>query len=111
MAPKPFPLPLGIGVDIVHVPRVIGFLKDEEKINRWCRKVFSRLEWPHLFERFSLAQRNPKEGCSPHDSPMLALPYVWKKENLKGPLNVFKLGQFLAGRSSSQVIFSAQSPS
>lgn len=111
MPPKPIPLPLGIGIDIVHVPRVINLLKDETKINQWSRKVFSRLEWPHLFERFSLAQRTPMDGYSPPNSPRLALPYVWKKENLKGPLNVFKLGQFLAGRLSSQVIFTAQSPS
>lgn len=108
MAPKPFPLPLGIGVDIVRVARVIKLLKDEDTINHWSRKIFSRLEWAHLVERFSVAQRNPKHGHSPHDKPRLVLPYVWEKENPNIPPNVFSLGLFLAGRSSSEVILSAQ---
>ena len=109
MAPKPFPHPLGIGIDIVRVPRVIELLKDEYTINRWSRKVFNRLEWPYLFAKFNLAQRNPKDGHSPHDNPTLELPCVWEKEDMKGPRNLFRLGQFLAGRSSSEVILSAQS--
>lgn len=57
MAPRPFPYPLGVGVDICQVHRVAGFLRREELRNRWARKVFTRLEWPEIRKSFLRAQR------------------------------------------------------
>ncbi|KAL8967383.1 MAG: hypothetical protein Q9197_005458 [Variospora fuerteventurae] len=56
MAPKPFPYPIGVGVDICHIPRLYATLgHPSEYVTRWARKIFTRQEWPCLFKRCSQA--------------------------------------------------------
>ncbi|KAL8809861.1 MAG: hypothetical protein Q9200_003044 [Gallowayella weberi] len=54
MPPKPFPFPIGVGVDICHVSRLSRLLlnKQDDFVTRWARRVFTRHEWPHLWEKF-----------------------------------------------------------
>lgn len=59
MAPKPFPYPLGVGVDICQIHRIAGFLKREEFRNRWARRIFTRLEWPELYKTFKKTNQKP----------------------------------------------------
>ena len=56
MVPKPFPYPLGIGVDVCKVSRVMRLIQNYRLCNRWARKVFTRLEWPALWDRMKEAQ-------------------------------------------------------
>lgn len=51
MAPKPFPFPISIGIDVCRVNRIAAILHHENTRNRWARKVFTRLEWPALCRR------------------------------------------------------------
>lgn len=56
MAPKPFPYPIGVGVDICHIPRLYATLDHpSEYVTRWARKIFTRQEWPCLLKRCSQA--------------------------------------------------------
>ena len=55
MAPKPFPFPLGVGVDICRISRIAALLRQEKIRNQWARRVFTRLEWPALCKRFEHA--------------------------------------------------------
>ena len=57
MVPKPFPYPLGIGIDVCKVPRVASFLRNQSLRNRWARKTFTRLEWPALWDQFQKTRR------------------------------------------------------
>ena len=51
MTARPFPIPIGIGLDVCRVERVGAILRDARTRNRWARKIFNRLEWPHLYKR------------------------------------------------------------
>lgn len=107
MAPKPFPFPLGIGVDITQASRVVKMMKTEDIFNRWSRKVFNRLEWPHLFQKFNLALGKPSDWQKHSTDVKLNLPYVFGLElvdPLRSNKKFLKLGQFLAGRSSPEKI-------
>lgn len=66
MVPKPFPYPLGIGVDVCQVNRVARYLRTESLRNRWARKIFTRLEWRDLCEQFRSTSRaiDKQEGPS-----------------------------------------------
>lgn len=60
MAPKPFPYPLGVGVDMCHIPRLYRILGQQGNyVTRWARRVFTRLEWPHLSQKFVEASAQP----------------------------------------------------
>lgn len=53
MPPKPFPYPIGVGVDICHIPRLYNIVgKPDDYITRWAKKIFTRLEWPQLWQKF-----------------------------------------------------------
>ncbi|KAL8927487.1 MAG: hypothetical protein Q9208_002292 [Pyrenodesmia sp. 3 TL-2023] len=59
MGPKPFPYPIGVGVDICQFTRLYRTLAhDSEKVTRWARKVFARREWPILHQKFYRASDN-----------------------------------------------------
>ena len=62
MAPKPFPFPFSIGVDICNIKRVAAILRRENVCNQWARKVFTRLEWRALCERFIEANRSEERS-------------------------------------------------
>ena len=49
--PKPFPFPIGNGIDVCRVNRIAAILRHENTRNHWARKVFTRLEWPALCRR------------------------------------------------------------
>ena len=57
MAPKPFPFPVGIGIDLCRVNRIAAILRHEHTLNRWARKVFTRLEWPALCRRLERVEK------------------------------------------------------
>lgn len=61
MVPKPFPYPLGVGIDVCQVHRVASFLRTEDSRNRWARRVFTRLEWPAVLNQYLLTQRTAIE--------------------------------------------------
>ncbi|KAL8933884.1 MAG: hypothetical protein Q9211_005529 [Gyalolechia sp. 1 TL-2023] len=53
MAPKPFPYPIGVGVDICHIPRLYNLVgKPSHYVSRWAKKIFTSLEWPYLWRKF-----------------------------------------------------------
>ena len=52
MAPKPFPYPLGIGIDVCKVARIARVLRSTGLRNQWARRVFTRLEWPDVCRYF-----------------------------------------------------------
>lgn len=102
MLPKPFPYPLGIGVDLVELLRVRSVLEENSKINRWAQRVFSRLEWPYISLAFQ-NHANPPNGIElTKRRPQLVLPNVWGfPHRLPGkevPLNTWPLLNHLAGR-------------
>jgi hypothetical protein len=68
MPPKPFPYPIGIGIDVCQPIRVLKLLTDSRTLNHWLMKVFNRLEWPALRSRFKLA-----DNVSPHIAEIGAL--------------------------------------
>lgn len=68
MAPKPFPLPISIGIDICRVNRIAAILRHEYTRNRWARKIFSRLEWPGLCKRLRRAERVTREPVGQTDA-------------------------------------------
>ncbi len=57
MAPKSFPFPIGIGIDVCRVNRIAAILRHEHTRNRWARKVFTRLEWPALCRTLQRAEK------------------------------------------------------
>ncbi|KAI4169866.1 MAG: hypothetical protein LQ343_005415 [Gyalolechia ehrenbergii] len=64
MAPKPFPYPIGVGVDICHIPRLYNLVgKRTHYVTRWAKKVFTRLEWHRLWQEFykTSIRRTPSE--------------------------------------------------
>ncbi|KAI4138867.1 MAG: hypothetical protein L6R39_006570 [Caloplaca ligustica] len=80
MPPKPFPYPLGVGVDIVQISRffrTIGHSSDA--VTHWARKVFTRQEWPNLQQIYYRATGQQTTQGNP--IPSLWLPQV--KANTK----------------------------
>lgn len=57
MAPKPFPFPFSVGVDVCRISRIAALLRHKDVRNRWARRVFTRLEWPVICRRFERANR------------------------------------------------------
>ena len=75
MAPKPFPLPVGIGVDICQIRRLSFMLnKQDDYVTRWAKKVFTRREWPSLWQSFHRAVTSSNTLEAP--KPQLLLPYL-----------------------------------
>lgn len=98
MPPKPFPLPLGVGVDIIKLSRLKLLLRNHYALNRWAQKTFNRLEWPALVEVF---QPQPfqkveavKEQLKNRVQSQLVLPEV-HADNLRLTEKVL---EYLAGR-------------
>ncbi|KAI9812423.1 MAG: hypothetical protein M1827_004654 [Pycnora praestabilis] len=50
MPPKPFPYPLGVGIDICHIPRIRRLItKDNGKyLDQFARRIFNSYEWEHF---------------------------------------------------------------
>lgn len=75
MMPKPFPFPVGVGVDICHVKRLSSIMnKRDDYMTRWAKKVFTRQEWPSLWQSFHRAIASSKKSGFP--KPQLSLPKV-----------------------------------
>ena len=87
MAPKPFPYPIGLGIDICHIPRLSGLLgRQDDYVTLWARKVFTRLEWPHLWLRFHEAHM--QRSSSEISKAQLKLPHIKRirtQEQRKNP--------------------------
>ncbi|KAL6717078.1 hypothetical protein ACLMJK_004992 [Lecanora helva] len=60
MPPKPFPLPIGVGIDICRIHRIAALLQNENSRNQWARRVFTRMEWPSLCMSFNRANDSGK---------------------------------------------------
>lgn len=58
MAPKPFPFPIGIGIDLCRVNRIASILRHEHTLDRWARRIFTRLEWPALCRRMQCVEKS-----------------------------------------------------
>ena len=53
MPAKPFPFPIGVGVDIAETQRFIQILqKGDFHVLLLARKIFTQLEWPNLLDEF-----------------------------------------------------------
>ncbi|KAL8656831.1 MAG: hypothetical protein Q9226_002523 [Calogaya cf. arnoldii] len=74
MAPKPFPFPVGVGVDICHLKRFFRILnsRQDDNATRWAKKVFTRQEWPGIWQSFHRAVASSDASGSPR--PQLSLP-------------------------------------
>ncbi len=57
MAPKPFPYPFRVGIDVCKVSRITKIHRDVKFRNLWARRVFTRLEWPALLRKYLDTQR------------------------------------------------------
>ena len=64
MAPKPFPFPISVGVDICRIRRIADLIRQETIRNRWARRIFTRLEWPALCRRFQRATYQAEDSKS-----------------------------------------------
>lgn len=51
MAPKSFPFPIGVGVDVCKINRIAALTRQDDLRSRWARRVFTRLEWAGLCRR------------------------------------------------------------
>ena len=57
MVPKPFPYPLGVGIDVCKVSRIASLLRSSNVRNQWARRVFTRLEWLDVWKYFERTRR------------------------------------------------------
>lgn len=115
MPPKPFPYPIGIGIDVCKPSRILHLMRDHRTLNRWLRKVFNRLEWPQLVSRFKIAQNGaPGDIGHPRDDfhqyQPLTLSHPWKippagSEHIQVPALTDALAQHLAGRLEPPPLF------
>lgn len=48
----PFPLPLNIGTDIVHLPRIRSIIRDEKRLPSFMRRILTQNEAKQFHERF-----------------------------------------------------------
>ena len=55
MPPKPFPSRLRVGTDICQVSRLAHIASNVKYLNSWANKIFTRIEWPALYQRLTLA--------------------------------------------------------
>ena len=106
MPPKPFPYPIGIGIDVCKPSRILRLMKDHRTLNHWLQKVFNRLEWPQLVSHFKVAE-NVAAGNVGHTRNIdryhpLILSYPWispaGSEHTQVPAVTDALAQHLAGR-------------
>lgn len=98
MPPKPFPFALGVGTDICRVARLVHVANDAVRLNLWAKRVFTRLEWPMVYERLAVGL----DVAGPDDKQKLDLPWI----NIPGQDAAsrspqMKKLQFLAGRFAS----------
>lgn len=110
MPPKPFPFPIGVGTDICHTTRFLRFIRDDEVMNQFARKVFTRLEWPYLYRKFlevGYDLANEDERSWGDERPIETLPSLSRffpprsdpKKALPAPnLQIGNLARYLAGR-------------
>lgn len=108
MPPKPFPYPIGIGIDVCKPSRIVRLMRDHDKLNRWLRKVFNRLEWPQLVSSFKGAQNaapgdigHPRDDFNRHQPLILShswIPPPPSTKNVRVPATINALAQHLAGR-------------
>ena len=68
MAPKPFPFPISIGIDVCQVNRIAAILRHEHTRNRWARKTFTHLEWPALCRRLQRVEKVMEEPIGQTDA-------------------------------------------
>ncbi|KAJ5143034.1 uncharacterized protein N7515_001821 [Penicillium bovifimosum] len=66
MKPLPFPFPLNIGTDIVHIPRIAQLLTRPDYLTRFTRRILCDQEQTYFRKRFSEAL---KERAAYHQQP------------------------------------------
>lgn len=54
MPPRSFPLGLRVGTDICRVSRLAHIASNANHLNLWAKKIFTRIEWPALYQRLTL---------------------------------------------------------
>ena len=95
MPPKPFPFALGVGTDICRVARLVPVANDAVRLNLWAKRVFTRLEWPMVYERLALGL----DVTGLDDKQKLNLPSISIPGQDAGDRSPqMKKLQFLAGR-------------
>lgn len=100
MGPKPFPFSIGIGTDICQVSRVRHIAADVTLWNSWARKVFTRHEWPTLYQRIASEGTEARtHGFAKLNLP--AIKFANQTSGLSTPQN--QVLHFLAGRCVSVV--------
>ncbi|KAA8650099.1 hypothetical protein EYZ11_001315 [Aspergillus tanneri] len=64
MKPFPFPFPLNIGTDIVHLPRITRLLRRGDYFTRFTRRILCDQEQQDFNRRFALTPISPAESTS-----------------------------------------------
>lgn len=100
MPPKPFPFPLGVGVDLCQTKRIFSLLKVNQNIHAFSKKVFNRLEWPDVFEKFNHAALDIDNDGGIEPATGLILPDVsrWIPTSSRDFPRTHRLGTYLSGR-------------
>ena len=95
MPPKPFPFAIGVGTDICRVARLVNVANDAVRLNLWAKRVFTRLEWPMVYERLALGL----DMAGLDDKQKLSLPSISiPGQDVADRSPQMKKLQFLAGR-------------
>ncbi len=107
MPPKAFPFSLGIGIDVIQTARLKRVLHDENKLNRWAQRIFTRLEWPSISHTFQQHATQLDEMFVNESCPQLVLPKAWPDADGTDPGTIspltYQLARLLAGRFVSTV--------
>ena len=116
MPPKPFPFPLGVGIDVCQTERILNIIEDGDRLNRWARRIFTRLEWPWIYQKINLAYEgiqtqalsestSEAELLLPQVSKDILLDYKTRADLSFVSSRINNLAQFLTGRSGTTIIY------
>ena len=111
MPPRPFPFPLGVGVDACRTDRMLDILENDARLNRWAKRVFTRLEWPWVYKRVNHAYSPLSSKSSearlflPTASHKVALNVDGGRDLDSIAPSIHGLAQFLAGRLGTGIEF------
>ncbi|MCJ1342522.1 hypothetical protein MMC31_000708 [Peltigera leucophlebia] len=106
MPSKAFPLPIGIGIDLIQTSRIETILKDHYKLNRWAQRIFTRPEWPFISHKCQQHASRLGDTHKNNFRPGLILPKIWQNADIKAdaaetealPPLTCQLLRLLAGR-------------
>ena len=98
--PRSFPYPIGIGVDLVHVPRLARILASESHFNAFVKRNYNRIEWPDLCLRVQKTLNVCNGNAESQRGASNCLTFPMTLAGLKGNESTAKISllRYLAGR-------------